>query len=76
MHRMKKNLLLLSLLLSFLLGCHNGYVALWTDGSANPNQVFPYPVISLPPEDQKALENGIHIESTRQLAQLLEDYLS
>ena len=76
MHRMHQNLLLLSLTLSFLLGCHNGYVALWTDGAAHPNQVFPYPVISLPLEDQRALESGIHIENTQQLAQLLEDYLS
>lgn len=66
----------LTLLLGLILGSHNGYIALWTEDSPEPKKVFPYKVTSLPPVDQKALEQGIHIGSAQELAQLLEDYLS
>lgn len=66
----------LTLLMGFILGSHNGYIALWTEGSPEPKKVFPYRVTALPPADQKALEQGIHIDSTQELARLLEDYLS
>lgn len=64
------------LLLSLLLGCHKGYVALFQAGSSEPMQIFPYPVTSLPPADQLALQEGIPIRSEKELAQRLEDYLS
>ena len=72
----KKGYLYLSLFLTFILGSHNGYIALWQDGTQEPIKVFPYSVASLPPADQKALENGIHIDNRTDLIKLLEDYLS
>jgi len=65
-----------ALILSFLLGTHNGYIALWKDGVQKPVKVFPYKVEMLPDVDRKALEKGIHIHSDSKLAEFLEDYLS
>ena len=59
-----------------LLGIHEGRIALWRDGSADPIQVFPYPVSSYPLRDQQLLSAGIPINSTSRLHSLLEDYLS
>lgn len=73
---MKRSLLYLSLIFTFLLGIHDGYVALWTDNREKPACVFPYQAASLPEKDRKALEQGIRIENTEQLHALLEDYLS
>lgn len=64
------------LMLSLLLGCHKGYVALFQSGSSEPMQIFPYPITSLPSADQLALQEGIPIRSEKELAQRLEDYLS
>ncbi len=64
------------LLCSFLLGIHNGYIALWQDNSPNPTAIFPYRAEYLPPEDYRALQDGIRISSNSQLNHLLEDYLS
>ena len=72
----KKGYLYLSLFLTFILGSHNGYIALWQDGAAEPVKVFPYSVASLPSADQKALEEGIRIDNKTDLIKLLEDYLS
>ncbi len=66
----------LALIFTFLLGSYNGYVALWKDGAAQPVQVFPYSVQSLPPADQVRLAKGIPITSYEQLQMLLQDYLS
>ena len=63
-------------LLGFLLGIHDGRIALWKDGSPEPVQVFPYRAAMLPREDRQALENGIPIGDDADLAQLIEDYLS
>ena len=71
-----KQYLQTALLLGFLLGIHNGYIALWKDGDAQPVQVYPYKAAHLPVSDQMALEKGIVTESETELAQLLEDYLS
>jgi len=38
--------------------------------------VFPLSVSSLPPADQQLLAEGIPVENEKQLAHLLEDYLS
>ena len=65
-----------TLLFGFLLGVSDGYIALWKDGGAKPVQVFPYRAENLPVADQKALADGIRIDSELELAQLLEDYLS
>ena len=61
---------------SLILGTWKGYVALFDKGASEPKQIFPYPVSSLPPADQAALEEGIVVRNDRDLQQLLEDYLS
>lgn len=66
----------LTLFLAFLLGSHEGFIALWRSPGGEPDQVFPYSVASLPPEDQQRLKEGIRIESEADLLRLLEDYLS
>lgn len=62
--------------LGFLLGSFKGYLALWEEDKAEPVQIFPCPVDSLPEADQTALEEGIHARSRIELDQFLEDYLS
>lgn len=64
------------LLLGFLLGIHEGKIALWKDNDPQPMQVFPYRAEMLPEADQKALKKGIKVENMRQLYSLIEDYLS
>lgn len=76
MNTVKKKFLCLPLLFGFILGCHRGYIALWNDGGSEPAQIYPYRVDTLPPADQKALQEGIYIKSEKELTQLLEDYLS
>jgi len=68
----------LSILLAFglYLGCHRGYLALMDTAKADPLQIYPCPVSSLPPADQQALENGVPVKNKTELAQRLEDYLS
>ena len=68
---------ILSLLIaaSFLLGVHDGYVALWKDGDPTP-RVFPYRAELLPEADRKRLETGISIADEAELHRLMEDYLS
>ena len=73
---MKFNKVLISFMIIFLLGTHNGYIALWKEGSEQPIKVFPYRAEMLPPADQKALSKGIRIDSDHLLAAYLEDYLS
>ncbi len=71
-----KRLALLILLSGVTLGTFRGYVALWHGGCPQPETVYPYPAALLPPEDQRALAEGIPVESPEALARLLEDYLS
>ena len=63
-------------LLGFLLGIHNGRIALWEDGSAEPVRVFPYQAEALPSADRMRLEEGIRIDTADQLITLIEDYFS
>ena len=72
---MRKRLAAL-VMLGFTLGSYKGYVTLWRDGSPDPYQIYPYKVEALPVQDQRALEEGIHVPGERELLQLLEDYLS
>lgn len=74
--RMWKKLWYLPLALGFLLGSYKGYVALWEKGASEPRQIYPYRVCTLPPADQKALEDGIYVRNEQELARLLEDFLS
>lgn len=63
-------------LLGFLLGIHEGKIALWKDNNPEPIKVFPYSAKLLPEADQKALEKGIKADSIRQLQELIQDYFS
>lgn len=73
---MKQIPIYLTLIFAFILGSHEGFVALWRSPGGEPDQVFPYSVSSLPRADQQRLEKGIVIESREELMRLLEDYLS
>lgn len=64
------------LVLGFILGIQDGYVALWKDGNKEPMKVFPYRAAMLPQKDQAALKQGIPIDEDTDLARLLEDFLS
>mgnify|MGYP003293274416 CR=1 FL=1 len=63
-------------ILSLTLGTWKGYVALFEKDACEPRQIFPCPVASLPLADQCALDQGIPIRNSRDLQQVLEDYLS
>ncbi len=60
----------------FLLGIHEGRIALWKDEDPQPYKVFPYHARMLPADDRRALEEGIRFESAEELVRMLEDYLS
>lgn len=60
----------------FLLGIHQGRIALWKDDDPKPVKVFPYYASMLPKADQQALERGIYLDDDADLRSLLEDYLS
>ena len=62
-------------LFGFLLGVHQGKVALWKDDDPKPVRVFPYSAQLLPPADRQALEEGIRFESEEDLMRLIKDYL-
>ena len=74
--RIKHHIIYYTAALFFLLGIKDGYVTLWKDNSVTPLEVFPYKAQLLPPEDQRALERGIYINSHEELMELLQDYLS
>lgn len=74
---MKRNQLFATLLLlGFLLGIHNGKVALWKDNEPQPCRIFPYSAALLPRDIRNALEAGIHIQSEADLDRLLESLCS
>ncbi len=64
------------ILLGFMLGIHEGKIALWKDDDPKPIKIFPYSSQLLPVADRRALEEGIRFESTEDLKRLLTDYLS
>lgn len=72
----KRTILANILLIGFILGIHEGRIALWKDNQKKPMKVFPYQASMLPEEDQKRLEEGIHVDSLNELYKLVEDYLS
>ena len=71
----RRHLLGLVLAAGFLLGVHNGHIALWHDGAAEP-LVFPCRAGLLPRSERLKLEAGIRIENEEQLIRFLEDLLS
>ena len=66
----------LSLIFAFLLGIHEGNLALWQEPGRDPIAVFPFRAELLPQSDREALEKGIRAETAEDLHRLLEDYLS
>lgn len=64
------------LVFSLYLGISGGKLALFRTGSLIPLQVYPYPVSAYPYAEQRALLEGIPIESEEQLTSLLENFLS
>lgn len=76
-HIMRPHPTILTLLLfGFLLGIHEGKIALWKDGQSTPSHILPYSARMLPKEFRQQLENGIHIESEEDLERLLESLYS
>ena len=73
---LRKRSCLFLMILYLLLGSWKGYVALFEKGRDEPRQIFPCPVDSLPDADRAALEEMIPIRNSRDLQQVLEDYLS
>lgn len=74
--RVMSQLLCCTLLAVYLLGIHDGKVALWSGDDPEPAQVFPYRVSMLPKEARELLEQGIPINSMEDLNRLMEAYLS
>ena len=64
------------LFLGFLLGIHQGRIALWKGNDPEPYKVFPYYASMLPKAERNALKKGIYLENEEQLRKLVEDYLS
>ena len=73
---MKYTLHLIAFALIFLLGIKDGHLALWKDGNPEPVEIFPIQSEMLPTADQELLRSGIQIDSSTDLAELLQDYLS
>ncbi len=65
-----------ALMAVYILGVHDGKIALWKDGDPEPMQVFPYSAAALPDTEEARLKKGIRIESMDDLDRLLEAYLS
>lgn len=64
------------LIFGFLLGIHEGKVALWKDNRKEPVKVFPYEASKLPEADQQRLREGVHVDSLNELYKLIQDYFS
>lgn len=60
----------------YLLGVHEGKIALWSGNDPEPVQVFPYRVSMLPKKEREMLKKGIQVETLDELYQLAEAYLS
>lgn len=72
----KRHYIYCILSLMYILGSHNGYIALWTENAAMPEKVFSVKVETLPKLDQYMLNQGIFVRDKKKLNTLLEDYLS
>ncbi len=66
----------LALAMGFLLGIHDGRIAIWKDEDPEPAKIFPYYASLLPKKDRDALEKGIKVESMDDLTRILEDFCS
>ena len=75
-YRKRIQAILPALLLSFLIGSHNGRLAVWKDDDPQPFRVFPCPTYLLPRKDRDALERGILIKDMEDVANFLENFLT
>lgn len=64
------------MLFGFLLGIHNGQIAIWKDDDPKPAIILPYKADSLPLRDRLALKKGIHFDSIQDIEKMLQDYLT
>jgi hypothetical protein len=75
-YRKFSGLLCGALMAVYLLGVHEGKIALWSGDDPQPIQVFPYRVSMLPKKERKMLQEGIRVETLEELYALAEAYLS
>ncbi len=66
------NLLCATLLFSFLIGIHEGRLAIWQNNAPSPAKVLPVPCGLLPSKVQSVLKQGVRVESDEEMAKLLE----
>lgn len=64
----------LILLAGFLLGIHDGRVAIWKDGCSQPYRVIPCPAFLLTRSQQDALAAGIPIRNMTDVEKLIRDF--
>lgn len=64
------------LALYVILGSWQGYLAIYDRGAAEPKQIFPKEIASLPEQDQRDLIEGIIVRNDRDLQRKLEELLS
>lgn len=64
------------MLFGFLLGIHEGQIAIWKDEDPKPAIILPYKAESLPIKDRIALKKGIRFDSIKDIEKLLQDYLT
>ena len=60
----------------YRIGEYQGNVAVYEEGSSTPLTVYDVPVSVLPEADVAALEKGIPVQTARELALAIEDYIS
>lgn len=75
MKKKLQKLWLMCLCLGYLLGIHDGRLALWRGDDPEPVHIFYVRAQDLPPADQILLRRGLRIENDQQLYAVLENYL-
>ena len=73
---MKRYLLCALCLLNLYFGIHDGHIALKRSGQSTPLQIFPYSIALYPESDLVALEQGLPVADSMDMAKLMEDYFS
>ena len=68
--------LCLVLALGWILGIHQGFIALWEENATEPAAVYPHKASLLPPAEEQLLRSGIRIQDEAHLQFLLMNYLS
>lgn len=68
------NLLSGLLAVGFFLGIHNGRIGIWLNGEKEPSRVIPCPVFLLTPSQQKALTQGIQIDTMEDMESLIRNF--